>query len=96
MERLRDRFMYYSGILVAAGVNVEDLTHIANLLDAEEQGLLRKIECHCKDCVHWSDKVAGATEHVKLCTVGGYMVGENGYCTYGEAALEKMKGEEHE
>lgn len=39
---------------------------------------------HCKDCKHWADKVAGCTEHVKLCTIGGYMVGKNGYCVYGE------------
>lgn len=56
--------------------------------DAEEQGLLQRIECRCKDCVHWSDKVAGATEHVKLCTVGGYMVGKNGYCVYAEKRVE--------
>lgn len=39
---------------------------------------------HCKDCKNWADKVAGCTEHVKLCTIGGYMVGENGYCVYAE------------
>lgn len=61
--------------------------------DAEEQGLLVKVECHCKDCVHWSDMVAGATEHVKLCTVGGYMTGMNGFCVYAEQKLESMKGE---
>ena len=44
---------------------------------------------HCKDCKHWADKVAGCTEHVKLCTVGGYMVGENGYCVYGEQAIKE-------
>ena len=63
---------------------------LAEYEDAEEQGLLVKIECRCKDCVHWSDSVAGATEHVKLCTVGGYMVGENGYCVYAEQALKQM------
>lgn len=67
------------------------LHKLAEYKDAEEQGLLVKIECRCKDCVHWSDGVAGATEHVKLCTVGGYMVGENGYCVYGEQALAEMK-----
>lgn len=63
---------------------------LADYEDAEEQGILVKIECCCKDCVHWSDGVAGATEHVKLCTVGGYMVGENGYCVYAEQALKQM------
>lgn len=65
---------------------------LAKYEDAEEQGLLVKIECHCKDCVHWFDRVAGATEHVKLCTVGGYMVAKNGYCVYAEKALAEMKG----
>ena len=54
--------------------------------DAEEQGLLVKIQCHCKDCKHWKDGVAGCTQHVKLCGIGGYMVGENGYCLYAEQA----------
>ena len=52
--------------------------------DAEEQGLLVKIPCNCKDCSHWVDGCAGCTEHVKLCDVGHYMVGENGYCLYAE------------
>lgn len=39
---------------------------------------------HCKDCKHWGTGVAGETEHVKCCEYGKYMVGENGYCVYGE------------
>lgn len=70
------------------GINCEYydklLKKFAEYEDLEEQGLLQRIECRCKDCVHWSDMVAGATEYVKLCTIGGYMVGENGYCVYGE------------
>ena len=38
----------------------------------------------CKGCEHWKDGVAGCTDHVKLCEIGYYMVGENGYCVYGE------------
>lgn len=37
----------------------------------------------CKDCKHWKS-CSGATEHVKCCEWAGYMVGENGYCVYGE------------
>ena len=37
----------------------------------------------CKDCKHWVQS-SGATEHVKCCEFAGYMVGENGYCVYGE------------
>lgn len=42
------------------------------------------IPVHCKDCKHWADGVAGCTDHVKCCKIGFYMVGENGYCVYGE------------
>ena len=38
----------------------------------------------CKDCKHWADGVAGCTKHIKCCKIGFYMVGENGYCVYGE------------
>lgn len=38
----------------------------------------------CKDCEHWGMGVAGETERVKCCEYGRYMVGENGYCVYGE------------
>lgn len=37
----------------------------------------------CKDCKRWKP-CAGATEHVKCCEWAGYMIGENGYCVYGE------------
>lgn len=40
--------------------------------------------CHCKECIHWVNGVPGCTEHVKFCSIGKYMVGENGYCVYGE------------
>lgn len=43
-----------------------------------------QIPLRCKDCRHWSDGVAGCTDHVKCCKIGFYMVGENGYCVYGE------------
>lgn len=42
------------------------------------------IPVRCKDCQHWSDGVAGCTDHVKCCKIGFYMIGENGYCVYGE------------
>ena len=38
----------------------------------------------CKNCTRWGTGVAGETEHVKCCEFGRYMVGENGYCVYGE------------
>ena len=39
---------------------------------------------HCKDCKYWGTGAAGETENVKCCEYGKYMVGENGYCVYGE------------
>ena len=39
---------------------------------------------HCKDCIHWGTGVPGETENIKCCEYGKYMVGENGYCVYGE------------
>ena len=39
---------------------------------------------YCKECKHWSDGVHGCTDHVKCCKIGFYMVGENGYCVFGE------------
>ena len=38
----------------------------------------------CKDCKHWKDGVAGCTDKVKCCDIGFYMIGENGYCSFGE------------
>lgn len=45
---------------------------------------------HCKDCKHWSDGVAGCSDHVKCCKIGFYMVGENGYCVYGERKADEQ------
>ena len=42
---------------------------------------------HCKDCIHWGTGVPGETEKVKCCEDGKYMVGENGYCVYGERGV---------
>lgn len=50
----------------------------------KENEIWQRIPCHCKDCSHWVDGCAGCTEHVKLCELGHYMVGENGYCLYAE------------
>ena len=44
---------------------------------------------HCKDCKHWGTGVAGETKNIKCCEYGKYMVGENGYCVYGEKECEE-------
>ena len=58
----------------------------------KENEIWQRISCHCKDCSHWVDGCAGCTEHVKLCDVGHYMVGENGYCLYAEKKLKETEG----
>lgn len=41
-------------------------------------------QVHCRECKHWGTGVAGETDMIKCCEYGGYMVGNNGYCVYGE------------
>ena len=60
--------------------NVIDVLEIAEKL--KEHKTLNIV--HCKDCKHWGTGVAGETKNVKCCEFGKYMVGENGYCVYGE------------
>lgn len=39
----------------------------------------------CKDCMHWKHfDHLGCTDFAKVCMRGNYMIGENGYCHYGE------------
>ena len=45
MKRLSDRWMFYCGLLVGMNASVEDLKHIQDLIDAEEQGLLLRLPC---------------------------------------------------
>ena len=60
--------------------NVIDVLEIAEKL--KDHKTLNIV--HCKDCKHWGTDIAGETENVKCCEYGKYMVGENGYCVYGE------------
>lgn len=43
----------------------------------------------CKDCKHWkhADGI-GCTDFVKICSLAYYMIGEDGYCLYGERRTE--------
>lgn len=44
MKKLSERWMYYSGLLSATlSAKVDDLKHIQNLIDAEEQGMLLRL-----------------------------------------------------
>ena len=42
----------------------------------------------CKDCKHWQDIGKGCTDHVRCCEIGFYMIGENGYCYFGERSAD--------
>ena len=67
------------------GITWDDIEQIANEL--KEHKTLNIV--HCKDCKHWGTDIAGETENIKCCEYGKYMVGENGYCVYGEKECEK-------
>lgn len=41
----------------------------------------------CKDCKHWGIGCCPETKHIKACCFASYMVGENGYCVYGERKM---------
>ena len=55
MGRLSERFMYYCGLL-ATITYVDDLKHIQNLIDAEEQGLLLRLPCKVGTKVYYVQK----------------------------------------
>ena len=42
----------------------------------------------CKDCKHWIDDYP-YSNIVKKCELAGYMVGEKGYCVYGQKLGEE-------
>lgn len=63
--------------------DVEDIIDKAYAMIADAPALDAVPVIRCKDCKHWKP-CAGATEHVKCCEWAGYMIGENGYCVYGE------------
>lgn len=42
----------------------------------------------CRDCKRWGTGYGGETEHIKVCEFANYMVGENGYCVYGERKMD--------
>ena len=44
-----------------------------------------EVPCQCKDCKHWMDfPNCGCTDFVKVCALAEYMIGQNGFCLYGE------------
>ena len=107
MEKLSERFMFYAGLLVSMAVTVdvdvrsEDLKHISDLLEAEEQGLLLKLHFGIGDVVY--EVIAGADgecfviarkcrTYALLCTLNE-KVGKTVFLTKAEAekALAEME-----
>lgn len=42
-------------------------------------------QIHCRDCAHWGmEGIPGQSDYFKVCEYGRYMVGNNGFCCYGE------------
>jgi hypothetical protein len=118
-ERLSDSWMYYCGLLAMHGVGVDDLKHIQNLIDAEEQGKLLILPCKVGDKVWFIREISVKrelieTEVEKVISKKGRIyiqlscnsfyetscnsIGKTVFFSKAEAeaALEKMKGEEHE
>ena len=126
MERLSDRWMYYCGLLAMHGVGVDDLKHIQNLIEEEEQGLLLRLPCNVGDKAYylhrvymenagvWIDEIDEVEVdsfilNINLFVNVSYYIGSERFGktltpyktlfftkAEAEAALEKMKGEEHE
>lgn len=92
MERLSDRWMYYCGVLAMHGVSVDDMKHIQNLIDAEEQGLLLKLPCKVGDTV-WCLEEDGYAGYVFLATSGEYYIVSAHYthCDNINKQLEEME-----
>lgn len=66
-----------------------DCPSVVSVVDVEDIEKLPAIDAvpvvRCKDCKWWGlPKGMYATENVKHCELGRYMVASNGYCVYGE------------
>lgn len=76
----------------------EVIEKLAEYERLEEQGLLVKIECHCKDCKHVD--FAGCNNGACYCYMNECYMNEDDFCKYAERykeeaekKLESMKGE---
>ena len=75
---LSDKWMYYAGILAAFGTNVDvnDLKHIQDLLEAEEQDLLLKLPCKTEDVIQNARNLYESTcKQIRDMTVQDYVCG---------------------
>lgn len=64
---------------VARVVALECASIIAHTPSVDVEQVVR-----CKNCKHWGTGYMGETEYGKECKLAHYMIGENGYCLYGE------------
>lgn len=61
---------------------------LGNYEDLEEQGLLFKIPCRCKDCIHVNyEGCAGTTCY---CMKNGCFMQNDDFCIYAEQKLKEM------
>ena len=65
-------------------VRIDELKRVFEFIRSVQDEYRDMDIVHCKDCKHWGNGVPGETENVKCCECGGYMVGANGFCVYGE------------
>lgn len=67
----------HPGELCFSEIDVVNMLNHAPTIDAAHV-------VRCKDCKHWGMGITGETDRIKCCVYARYMVGENGYCVYGE------------
>ena len=65
-----------------------EYTDYGEFLVAAIEALKEPEIVHCKDCKHWIDDYP-YSNIVKKCELAGYMVGEKGYCVYGQKLGEE-------
>ena len=87
-EEIKSLRVFVTGLRAGKGVLAEYALQFRDsvLRIIDEQPAVDAVEVvRCRDCKNWNyiDHL-GCTEFVKLCKWGGYMVGANGYCVYGE------------
>ena len=83
-EKERNNYELYQTLIECSEGNEQYAEWLEELKKYRDMNIV-----HCKDCKHWGTGVPGETENVKCCEYGKYMVGENGYCVYGESSALK-------
>ena len=69
---------------------LDNMHELAEYWSMEDQGLLLKLECRCKDCVHVD--CVGCSGTTVYCMKHEAYMNEDDFCIH----AEKTKGEEHE